>query len=189
MMSPFRLLRILLGYVQPYTSRAVLLSVTLLIEGTFNTLLALSLKFIIDFAITPRNARVLALILASLCAGFLLTAISQVIRDYLYAWLGARILNDIRKEMFRHFQKLSLGFYARAQMGDLLSRFSSDLAAIENAVVLGVPGAMLCVINIIFSACVLFAIDWRLALGAMVGLPFCVIGPKILGPRALKVGY
>ncbi|MGB9178351.1 MAG: ATP-binding cassette domain-containing protein, partial [Pyrinomonadaceae bacterium] len=177
------------GYVKPYASRALLLVVTLLIEGAFNTLLALSLKFLIDFAITPRDANILVLIIGGLCVGFLLTAVSQVVRDYLYAWLGARILNNIRKEMFRHFQRLSLGFYARARMGDLLSRFSSDLNAIENAIVLGVPGALLCIINIIFSTCVLFAIDWRLALGAMVGLPFCVIGPKFLGPRALKVGY
>jgi ATP-binding cassette subfamily B protein len=189
MMSPSKLLKILLGYVKPYRTRAVFLVITLLVEGAFNIGLALGLKFLIDFAITPRNARVLALILGGLGLGFLLTATSQVIRDYLYAWLGARILNDIRKEMFRHFQRLSLAFYARSRLGDLLSRFTSDLNAIENAVVLGVPGAMLCVINIIFSTCVLFALDWRLALGAMVGLPFCVIGPKILGPRALKVGY
>lgn len=187
--GPAGLLRILLGYVRPYTSRAVLLLVTLLVEGAFNTLLALSLKFLIDYAIGPHDAKVMGLILGGLCLGFLLTAASQVVRDYLYAWLGSHVLNDIRQEMFRHFQRLSLGFYARSQMGDLLSRFSSDLAAIENAVVLGVPGALLCVINIIFSTCVLFAIDWRLALGAMVGLPFCVIGPRLLGPRALKAGY
>ncbi|HKP71373.1 MAG TPA: ATP-binding cassette domain-containing protein, partial [Pyrinomonadaceae bacterium] len=179
----------LVGYVKPYAPRAVLLVVTLLLEGAFNILLALSLKFIIDFAITPRDRNVLALILGCLVVGFLLTATSQVVRDYLYAWLGARILNDIRKEMFRHLQRLSLGFYARSRMGDLMSRFSSDLAAIENAVVLGVPGALLCVINIIFSTCVLFALDWRLALCAMLGLPLCVVGPKILAPRALKVGY
>jgi len=187
--GPIRLLRILLGYVKPYTSRAVLLLLTLVVEGAFNTLLALSLKFLIDYAINPRNARVMAVILGGLCLGFLLTAAAQVLRDYLYAWLGSRILNDIRKEMFGHFQRLSLGFYARSQTGDLLSRFSSDLAAIENAVVLGVPGAMLCVINIIFSTLILFAIDWRLALGAMIGLPFCIIGPKFLGPRALRAGY
>ena len=187
--GPIRLLRILLGYVKPYTSRAVLLLLTLVVEGAFNTLLALSLKFLIDYAINPRNARIMAVILGGLCLGFLLTAAAQVLRDYLYAWLGSRILNDIRKEMFGHFQRLSLGFYARSQTGDLLSRFSSDLAAIENAVVLGVPGAMLCVINIIFSTLILFAIDWRLALGAMIGLPFCIIGPKFLGPRALRAGY
>jgi ATP-binding cassette subfamily B protein len=188
-MNPFTLLRILLGYVKPYTARAVVLTVTLLLEGTFNILLALSLKFIIDFAISPRDANALALILGGLIVGALLTATSQIVRDYLYAWLGARILNDIRKEIFRHLQRLSLGFYARSRMGDLLSRFSSDLAAIENAVVLGVPGALLSMINIIFSTCVLFALDWRLALGAMLGLPLCIIGPKILGGRALKVGY
>jgi ATP-binding cassette subfamily B protein len=188
-MSPVRLLRILLSYLKPYTSRAVLLVVTLVIEGAFNILLALSLKFIIDFAITPRDSSVLTLILIGLAVGFLLTAASQVLRDYLYAWLGARILNDIRKEMFRHLQQLSLGFYSRSRMGDLSARFSSDLSAVENAVVLGIPGGLLCVINILFSTCILFTLDWRLALAAMAGLPLCIIGPRIFGPRALKVGY
>lgn len=188
-MRPGRLLKILFSYVRPYSSRASVLVVTLVIEGAFNILLALSLKFIIDFAIVPRQANVLALILGGLAGGFLLTAASQVIRDYLYAWFGARIVNDLRKEMFRHLQRLSLGFYQRTRTGDIASRFSSDLNAVENAVVLGIPGASLCVINIIFSTCILFALDWRLALGAMAGLPLCVIGPRILAPRALTAGY
>ncbi|HEX8844621.1 MAG TPA: ABC transporter ATP-binding protein [Pyrinomonadaceae bacterium] len=189
MMSPARLLRILLSHVKPYSLRAVVLVLTLVVEGAFNILLALSLKFIIDFAIIPQNASVLTLILGGLGAGFLLTAASQVVRDYLYAWLGSRILNDIRVRMFRHLQRLSMGFYAKARMGDLAARFSSDLSAVENAVVLGIPGAMLCVINILFSTCILFALDWRLALGAIAGLPLCVVGPKLLAPRALKAGY
>jgi len=189
MMGPGRLLRILLSYVRPYSSRAGVLVVTLIVEGAFNILLALSLKFIIDFAIAPRKVNVLAIILAVLCGGFLLTAISQVIRDYLYAWFGSRILNNLRKEMFSHLQQLSLGFYQRTRTGDIAARFSSDLNAVENAVVLGIPGASLCVINIIFSTSILFVLDWRLALCAMVGLPLCVIGPRILAPRALKAGY
>ena len=189
MMTPGRVLRILLSYVRPYSGRAGVLVLTLLLEGAFNILLALSLKLIIDYAIIPRNARVLTFILAGLGGGFLLTAASQVLRDYLYAWFGARILNDLRKEMFRHLQQLSLAFYARMRTGDVAARFSTDLAAVENAVVLGVPGASLCVINIVFSTGVLFALDWRLALGAIVGLPLCVIGPRLLAPRALKAGY
>lgn len=189
MMGPGRLLRILLSYVRPYSSRAGVLILTLIVEGAFNILLALSLKFIIDFAIAPRKANVLAIVLAVLCGGFLLTSISQVIRDYLYAWFGSRIPNNIRKEMFSHLQKLSLGFYQRTRTGDVAARFSSDLNAVENAVVLGIPGASLCVINIIFSTSILFVLDWRLALCAMVGLPLCVIGPRILAPRALKAGY
>jgi ATP-binding cassette subfamily B protein len=189
LMRPGRLLRILFTYVRPYTARATLLVVTLVVEGAFNILLALSLKLIIDFAIVPRRASALALIIGSLVAGFLLTAASQVIRDYLYAWFGARILNDLRKELFRQLQRLSLGFYSRMRTGDIAARFSTDLAAVENAVVLGLPGASLCLINIVFSTCILFALDWRLALAAVVGLPFCVIGPRLLAPRALKAGY
>lgn len=189
MMGPGRLLRILFSYVQPYSRRATVLVATLLVEGAFNILLALSLKLIIDFAIVPRNAAALALILGVLCGGFLLTGTSQVVRDYLYAWFGARILNDLRKQMFQHLQRLSLGFYARMRTGDIAARFSSDLTAVEQAVVLGIPGASLCVINIIFSTGVLFSLDWRLALGAIVGLPLCVIGPRILAPRALNSGY
>jgi len=188
-MSPSRLIRILLGYLKPYSSRAFILTATILLEGAFNILLALSLKFIIDFAIGPRNLRVLTIIIVGLAVGFVVTACSQVVRDYLYAWIGARILNDIRKEMFRHLQCLSLGFYSRSRTGDLAARFSSDLATVENAVVLGIPGALLCIINIIFSVSVLFLLDWRLALGAMVGLPLCVIGPKVLAARTLKAGY
>ncbi|HEX8490558.1 MAG TPA: ABC transporter ATP-binding protein, partial [Chthoniobacterales bacterium] len=183
------MLRILFSYVKPYTARASVLVVTLLVEGAFNILLALSLKLIIDFAIVPRNAAVLAWIIGSLIAGFLLTATSQVIRDYLYAWFGARIPNDLRKEMFRQLQRLSLGFYVRNRTGDIAARFSTDLAAVENAVVLGLPGGSLCLINIIFSTGVLFALDWRLALAAVAGLSLCVMGPRLLAPRALKAGY
>lgn len=187
-MNPSRLLKILLSHVRAYSARAWLLVLTLLVEGVFNVLLALSLKLIIDYAIEPRRAAVLAFILAALGVGFLLTAASQVLRDYLYAWLGSHIISDIRAEMFRHLQRLSPAFYARSRTGDLAARFSSDLAAVENAVVLGIPGALLCVINILFSACVLFVLDWRLALCAAAGLPLCVVGPKFLAPRALKEG-
>lgn len=188
-MRPGKLLRILFSYVRPYSTRAGALVATLIVEGAFNILLALSLKLIIDLAIMPRNATVLAVILGGLFIGFLLTATSQVARDYLYAWFGARILNDIRNEMFQHLQRLSLSFYSRMRTGDIAARFSSDLKAVENAVVLGVPGASLCIINILFSTSTLFVIDWRLALGAIAGLPLCVIAPKLIAPRALKVGH
>ena len=82
-MSPGRLLRILLARVKPYTPRVAVLVVTLLVEGVFNVLLALSLKLIIDYAFTPRDPKALTLILAALGVGYLLTAASQVVRDYL----------------------------------------------------------------------------------------------------------
>lgn len=188
-MHPGRLLRILFSYITPHKTRVIGLVATLIIEGTFSIFIALSLKFIIDYAIIPRNFRALVFILVGLVGGFLLTATSQVIRDYLYAWFGSRVLCDLRKEMFRHLQNLSLSFYSRTRTGDIASRFSTDLAAVENAVVLGIPGASLSVINILFSTSILFVLDWRLALAAIVGFPLCAIGPKLPARRALGAGY
>jgi ATP-binding cassette subfamily B protein len=187
-MSPGGFLRILWARVRGYSPRVALLVVTLLVEGVFNVLLALSLKLIIDYAVTPRDPRALVIILGALGAGYLLTAASQVVRDYLYAWLGAHVIGDLRAELFRHLQTLSPEFYARARTGDLSGRFSTDLSAVENAVVLGLPHGLLCLINMVFSACVLFVLDWRLALCAAVGLPLCYAGPRLLAPRALKAG-
>ncbi len=187
-MNPGRLLRILSARVKPYSPRVVVLVLTLLVEGFFNVLLALSLKLIVDYAVTPRDARALTLILVALGVGYLLTVCSQVVRDYLYAWLGAHVIGDLRADMFRHLQTLSPEFYARARTGDLAARFSSDLSAVENAVVLGLPQGLLCLINVVFSACVLFALDWRLALCAAAGLPLCFAGPRLLAPRALRAG-
>jgi ATP-binding cassette subfamily B protein len=187
-MSPGRFLRILLTRVKPYSPRVAVLVVTLLVEGVFNVLLALSLKLFIDYAVTPHDAGALLLILLALGVVYLLTAGSQIVRDYLYAWLGAHVIGDLRADMFRHLQSLSPEFYARARTGDLTARFSADLSAVENAVVLGLPGALLCLINMVFSACVLFALDWRLALCAAAGLPLCFAGPRLLAPRALKAG-
>ena len=187
-MSPGRLLRILLTRIKPYTPRVAVLVVTLLLEGVFNVLLALSLKLIVDYALTPRDAKALIMILVALGVGYVLTACSQVVRDYLYAWLGAHVIGDLRADMFRHLQSLSPEFYSRARTGDLSARFSADLSAVENAVVLGIPGALLCLINMVFSACVLFALDWRLAFCAAAGLPLCFVGPRLLAPRALNAG-
>ena len=187
-MSPGRLLRILLTRIKPYTPRVAVLVVTLLLEGVFNVLLALSLKLIVDYALTPRDAKALIMILVALGVGYVLTACSQVVRDYLYAWLGAQVIGDLRADMFRHLQSLSPEFYSRARTGDLSARFSADLSAVENAVVLGIPGALLCLINMVFSACVLFALDWRLAFCAAAGLPLCFVGPRLLAPRALNAG-
>src|SRR3954447_21935901 len=91
-MGPTGLLKILLSHVRAHSSRAALLVLTLLVEGVFNVLLALSLKLIIDYAVAPRRAAVLAAILAALGVGFLLTAALQVLRDYLYAWLGSHVI-------------------------------------------------------------------------------------------------
>jgi ATP-binding cassette, subfamily B, bacterial len=179
----------ILSYVRPYAGSAGLVVLLLLVSVGFNTLLSLSLKFFIDYAIVPRDRTMLLAIVAVLIASFFIIVVSQAGRDYLYSRLGAHVLNDLRTDMLRHLQSLSPGFFAQAKPGDLLARFSTDLGAVENAVVLGLPQTLSAFLNVAFSMVFLFFLDWRLALVAVAGLPLCLIGPRVFGPRALEAGY
>ncbi|MBF0418422.1 MAG: ABC transporter ATP-binding protein, partial [Magnetococcales bacterium] len=182
-------LKHILSYLAPYRVRTGLMLMTLFIDVAFDTALPLSLKLLIDEAIVPRDFDILILVVSALFAGYLMTAVSQLSRDYLYAWLGAHVLGDLRRHIYEHLQRMSPSFFARFRSADLMARFSSDLTAVENAIILGMPSALISVLHIIISTTVLFILEWRLALIALLGLPFCMIGPRILGPKAVAASY
>jgi ATP-binding cassette, subfamily B, bacterial len=182
-------MRQILSYVSRYPGTALVIVLLIAVDVAFNTALALSLQFLIDHAITPRDRTVLLIVIVGLVAGFFIVTISQIWRDRLYAWLGARVLHDLRIDIFEHLQRLSLGFFARSKLGDLLARFSTDIGAVENAIVFGIATSVYALLHVAVSILILFVLEWRLALIVLVGLPFCLIGPRIFGPRALRAGY
>ena len=136
----------------PYRTQALLILLGLLLEMAFTGSVPLSFKFLIDNAIIPRDSQVLFLILGLLAGGVVLVSLAGLGRDYLYAKICAALLNDLRDRLFSHLQRLSLGFYSRTTAGDVLARFSTDLAAVENAVTAAIPWAILPTLDVLFSA-------------------------------------
>ncbi len=183
------LVRRLFTYLRPYRGPCVLLLLTMVVTQAYSTAFPLSLKFIIDDAITRRNLKLLLMILAGLAAGAVLVSAASIGRDYLYARLGISVLNDLRVKMFSHLQRLSMNFYAHTRGADVTARFSTDLISIENALVLGLPAAAISLLNVVVSLVVLFTLEWRLALLSILGLPLCFVGPHVIGPRATAASY
>ena len=182
-------LRNLLGQFVRFPLQSALLVIALLVDVAYDTFLPLCLMYVIDYAIVPKNLHAFFLIMGSLTTAFLVATASAIGRDYLYGWLGAHVLHDLRLQLFKHLQRLSMDFFGRARPGDVLARFSTDLGAVENALVIGMPGAFLAVFGIAVSCTVLFVLQWKLALLLIVAAPFCILGPRLIGPRALRVGY
>ena len=89
-------LRRVLVYVRPYRMQSLLLIVGMLLDLLFDTALRLSFKFLIDEALIPQNYSLLLSLLAGLSSGIVIAAIAAVGRDYLYARLGTRVVNDLR---------------------------------------------------------------------------------------------
>jgi ATP-binding cassette subfamily B protein len=181
--------RRILGYLRPYRRPGFLLLLTMLVNQAYLTIFPLSLKFIIDDAIVPKDLRFLVIILAGLAVGAVLSSAASLVRDFLYARLGTSVLNDFRLKLFDHLQRLSMDFYARTRVGDVMARFSTDLLSLENVLVLGLPVATISLLNVLVSLIVLFTLEWHLALLTMIGLPLCFIGPRVIGPRASAASY
>jgi len=173
----------------PYKGKTAALACLLLLEIGFQAAVPLSFKLLVDRAVGQRDLQVLTWVLGGLGAGIVLVTLAGLLRDRLYAELGSRVLGDLRLRLFEHLQRLSMDFYARSRAGDVLSRFSNDLASLEHAMTSAIPWGVLPALDVVVSSVLLFWLDWRLALLAMLVWPFCLAGPRVLAPRAGEASY
>src|SRR2546429_8030151 len=97
-------------------------------------------KYAVDDGIRRHDlAKLWWIVGAFVLAGLLNWAMSYV-QTYLTGWVGERILADLRIALFRHLQRLSLGFYERTRAGVIISRLTNDVEAIDQLGTDGAPG-------------------------------------------------
>lgn len=171
-----------------YKLRTALLLAALLVELAYETFMPLSFKFIVDFAIVPHRYGLLLLILGLMVTGAFASVVIGIYRDRMFAGLGSRIVTDYYRRMFGKLQSLSADYYHRVNGGDIVSRFNNDLISIDAFIML-IPYAILSVLGLLLNVAVLFVLQWQLALLAVIGLPLCLIGPKLFGQKAYDASY
>jgi subfamily B ATP-binding cassette protein MsbA len=104
---------------------------------------------------------------------------------YCMGMLGQRVVADLRRALHEKLLQLSPAFFARSSSGDLLSRFSSDVSAVEFAVTYGIASYLRDGLQVLVLLFVSIALDWRLALLAFVAVPLTVV-PIVRFARRLK---
>jgi ATP-binding cassette subfamily B protein len=108
------------------------------------------------------------------------------VETYLTGWVGERILADLRIELFRHLQRLSLGFYERTRAGVIISRLTNDVEAIDQLVTDGVTTLVQSTLTLIGTAIILFILDWRLALATLAVIPLMSVGTVFFRKRSAR---
>jgi ATP-binding cassette subfamily B protein len=171
LLGPLGFVRACLVWLRPYRAQTALVGLTLLPAVAFCTVQPLLLKALVDDAVIPRDARRAAWLIGALALLLAVDAAMELVNYYLLARVGARVTNGLRARMLEHFQRLSLSFYDRAQLGALMARFTSDLDAIERALTRDLRAATVHALTVVVGLGVLFAIEWRLALLTLVFLP------------------
>lgn len=109
--------------------------------------------------------------------------------EYMAARVGASVANDLRIAGFWRLQALSVSYHRGRRRGDLLSRFSSDLDAVERAIAVEFQFAWACLMTIVIGVALLLAVEWRLAIALCALMPVVIIGPRWLATRASRASY
>ena len=170
-----RRLRVLVRLARPYPGRTTLAIVTLLAYTGVALLPPYLLKLAVDDGITPRDLDALTgIVIAFLAAGVAGFALSGA-QTYFTGWVGERALADLRIQLFRHLQRLSLGYYERNRTGAIVSRITNDVEALDLLVTDGISSLVQNSLVLVGTVVVLFLLDWRLALATLVVLPLMAL--------------
>ena len=177
-------MRPLFRYLRPNRVQLIPVVLASALEMCFNAQIPMSVKLIIDRALLGHNAHMAIIILGALVASTVVVSATSMGRDYLYAKVVSGIVFSLRQRMFEHLQDLSMDFFARNEVGDTMSRFSNDVAALENGLAAGVSWGLQPLMDLLLSAVLVFTLEWRLATLGILLCPVCVLGPRIFARRA-----
>jgi len=156
---------------RPYRRWIPVLLALIAIGTAIATVEIWAFKLVVDEVLVPGNLEPLAWIAALYLGLTLLGALVSFADDYLSTWIAERFLLGMRSRVFGHLQTLGLDLFDRRRTGDLISRVTSDVQAIESFVLSGVADGLAAVLRIVFFAGALFLLDWQLALIALVVAP------------------
>src|ERR1039457_5426603 len=103
----------------------------------------------------------------------------EFIQTYLMQWTGQKIMFDLRRDIFRHMQRMHIGFFDNHAVGRLVTRITSDVDAINEMF----TGGILAIVDDFFTlsimAIVMLSINWWLALLAFAVLPLILIVTRL----------
>ncbi|MGH3023022.1 MAG: ABC transporter ATP-binding protein, partial [Gaiellaceae bacterium] len=143
-------------------------------------------KLAIDDGINQGDLDHLTLIVALFVVAGLANLGTSVLQTYFTGWTGERILADLRNKLFRHLQRLSLGYYERNRAGVIISRLTNDVDALDQLVTDGVTSLFQNSLMLVGSAAILFYLDWRLALAALAVFPLMAIATSVFRVRSSR---
>ncbi len=181
------ILKRLLGYVRPYWKTLLLTSVLLALHTGLNLLPPLFQRAIVDQVIGPRDLSRLGVMIAGLVGVYVFLQLADFGDMYVRHALGARFIFDLRVRIYAHLQRLSLSFFERTSTGELMSRVTNDVNALESFVTHGVALTALDLLRLVGALAVLLVLDWRLALVALLPLPFVAGGLRYFNRRVRPI--
>ena len=180
------LARALFAYLKPHKARLAQAAVSMLILAAIKNAVIYISGPVVKGVFMDKNMDMLHLIVISLPFLFVLRMAVEYTNGYLMSWLGQRVVQKIREDLFEHVHRLSLEFHWRKRSSDVMSRVINDLNNVQNTVQFIPLYGIRDVVTVVACVGLLFYLNWRLALMAVVVLPLIAALLGVLGKKMRK---
>jgi ATP-binding cassette subfamily B protein len=188
-----RLMKRLIGYLRPYKWQVGIALSSILLKAGADVLVPYLTKVVIDKYLAPVHglhtpfdfflsnkplvgiAQVAALGVGLLAFSFLL----EYLQTYFMQWAGQMVMFDLRSQIFRHLQRMHVGFYDKNPVGRLVTRVTSDVDALNEMFTSGVVSIFEDVFVLVGIMAIMLNMTWRVSLITLAVLPIIAYATKI----------
>ncbi len=170
-----RIARRLGGFVVPYKRRAFGIVALMVVVSVSDLLLPKLFSLGIDEVTLYKRIGHLNALGVSFLVALVVRFVAGWGEFYLTAWLGNRIVYDLRDTMFRHLQKLSMSYIDRRGVGAIMTRIQNDVGVINEFFSDGIAGIIANMLVLVGIVVLMLTTNWQLALLSFVVLPIMAV--------------
>ncbi|MEA2283435.1 MAG: ATP-binding cassette, subfamily bacterial, partial [Solirubrobacteraceae bacterium] len=145
------------------------------------------LRDILDHALPENNDRLLAWLVGGMIAVAVAGGVLTVAQTWLSNVVGQRVMHDLRAQVYRHLQRLSLAFFTKTRTGEIQSRIANDIGGVQNVVTNTATSIVSNVTTVIATIVAMLLLDWRLALFSLAITPFFVLLARRVGAERRRI--
>jgi ATP-binding cassette subfamily B protein len=162
-------------YLKPHTPALIFVFVLVIVYTALGLVAPYLMGVAIDRYLKLKDISGLLRIVLIMFATYALSAGGQVAANYIMANVSQKMLQELRRNLFEHLQKLSLGFFDQNPHGELMSRLTNDIDAINRAISQNVTQLMSSLISVVGILVVMFVLNVWLALASLITVPLMVV--------------
>ena len=173
------------SFARPYRGWLVIAMIALVVASLLNLVLPLVIQVAIDDVLVAESATLTDLnrFGVSLLVIFIVQAIFSFGQHLSLAFVGERTIADIRVAVFTHIQRLSLTYFSDNRTGELVSRLTNDVSLLQRAISTDLVALLRQAVMLLGAAVLLFALNLRLTLIILTGIPVIALLIVFLGGR------
>jgi ATP-binding cassette subfamily B protein len=179
-----RLMRRLIQYLRPYRWHVALGIILSVLVSASEAVRPYFTKIAVDVDIARGDKQGLLITVLMFLSLLILRGILQYFNAYLTQWIGQRTIYDLRIQVFKHLQRLSLRFFDRTPIGRLITRVTNDIEVLNDMFSSGIVMVFTDIFTIAGILWFMFSMNWQLALISLSVLPLLFYGTFLFRKKA-----